>query len=182
MKKADSSSDKSFDYLEKLVEEQIVELLRFGPVVSDILKALSPPTGIQEVETLVRNVLDKQRPLAVVNVDALNMRSEPNQTSPLIKRLRRGTRLFLLEPGSERKIGAQGEWLYCADPEGPPGFVAASYLALEPLPSVDARIGKIMQVIEKLGQNELIKIDRTEKGYYAALTSKGQYVAKVLHD
>jgi hypothetical protein len=118
--------------------------------------------------------------VALVNVDKLNMRSQPNQTGPVVKTLGRGTRLFLLEPGSERKIGAAGEWLFCADPEGPPGFVAASYLTLEPTKDVSERIDNIMRVLEKLGQAELVQIERTERGYYASITSKGQYVAKVL--
>jgi hypothetical protein len=72
-------------------------------------------------------------PVVKTNVDALKLRSRPDNTdATIIKIYPIGTELKVLEAASEvkRKVGVNFEWLKVSDVEGKQGVVAAWYVSI----------------------------------------------------
>jgi hypothetical protein len=77
--------------------------------------------------------IPKDASVVKTNVDALKLRSKPDNTdATILKMFPIGTELKCLEPAAEvkRKVGVNFEWLNVSDVEGKQGVVAAWYVAL----------------------------------------------------
>ncbi len=77
--------------------------------------------------------IPKDAPVVKTNVDALKLRSKPDNTpGTILKMYPIGTELKVLESADEvkRKVGTMYEWLKVADVEGKQGVVAAWYVSI----------------------------------------------------
>lgn len=172
-----------FDYLEKLVREQMREVQEFGPMAYDILGNLQPPTDRIDVESLVQKILQTHRPVLQVISENLNLRSKPSFDAPTLRVLPQGSQLVLLELGGEVKIGVEGQWLQVVDMHGNQGFVAAWFVApLEANEKVDEKIDRILHTLQYFNRLDLVMIDQEDQQVTLELTQKGRHVAEMLFE
>jgi hypothetical protein len=98
-------------------------------LVSKTKNAAAPAPGTPPAPVPV----PKDAPVVKTNVDALKLRSKPDNTdATILKVYPIGTELKCLEIASEvkRKVGVNYEWLQVADVEGKQGVVAAWYVSI----------------------------------------------------
>jgi uncharacterized protein YgiM (DUF1202 family) len=98
-------------------------------LVSKTKNTAVPPAGTAPTPVAV----PKDAPVVKTNVDALKLRSRPDNTeATILKMYPIGTELKVLEAAAEvkRKVGVNFEWLKVADVEGKQGVVAAWYVSI----------------------------------------------------
>jgi hypothetical protein len=169
-----------YDYLDEMIQAQIAELRRFGPLVFDIFETLGPMGGAP-VPALVDEVVRRSRSRVIVqpNVEQLAFRSEPSSSAQLIRALPMGTELLVLEPGGEAKIGQPQQYVFVNDADGTRGFVAGSYV-MKVEQSAQEQVEKTLKMLEQLSSREIISITGEGNQLYAALTPKGKHIADEL--
>jgi hypothetical protein len=168
-----------FDYLQEMIQAQVTELRKFGPLVFDILESLGPSGGAP-VPSLVDEVVRRSRSRLIVqpNVEQLALRVEPSSSSQLIRALQMGTKLLVLEPGGEAKIG-QPQYLFVNDVDGTRGFVAGSYVVkMEQSPQ--DQVDEILKLLEYLRTREIVTLTTQGNVLFASVTSKGKHIAEEL--
>lgn len=69
---------------------------------------------------------------SAVGTNGLRLRSSPSMGGALVKMLKAGTKLTVIEPAAKakEKIGVAQKWIYVREPNGQRGYVAAEYVKL----------------------------------------------------
>ena len=170
-----------YDYLEMLIQEQIMELRQFGPIVYDVFSALQPHAAIK-IEDLVESILSHDQLVVIGTADGLALRSQPSiSDSTLIKRLPQGAKLFVIEPGGESKIGMQSQWLRVSDYEGHQGYVAAWYVTKVDFEEDNGVVvDKVMNLLEYSIKLDLVKFIQKGEMSMVSLTPKGKQISELL--
>lgn len=67
-----------------------------------------------------------------VGTSGLRLRTSPSMGGALVKMLKAGTRLVVIEPAekAKAKIGKAHQWIYVREPKGQKGYVGAEYVKL----------------------------------------------------
>ena len=67
-----------------------------------------------------------------VGTSGLRLRKTPSKGGALVKMLKSGTKLTVIEAikGAKQKIGKANKWIYVREPNGQRGYVAAEYVKL----------------------------------------------------
>jgi pyruvate/2-oxoglutarate dehydrogenase complex dihydrolipoamide acyltransferase (E2) component len=67
-----------------------------------------------------------------VGANGLRLRKSPSMGGALVKMLKAGTRLTIVEPAkkAKEKVGRTHQWIYVREPDGKRGYVAAEYVKL----------------------------------------------------
>jgi hypothetical protein len=69
---------------------------------------------------------------AAVGTSGLRLRTSPSMGGALVKMLKAGTKLVVIEPAAKAKakIGKAQQWIYVREPKGQKGYVGAEYVKL----------------------------------------------------
>jgi len=174
-----SKADPNFDYLQGLVQDQLAQLRRFGPIIYEIFEALEASGSRMPLDPLIDRVLSEQQIVVRVESDALNLRAGPSIQSPVIKRIERSAQLLLSDPADISNVGKPGAWLHVRDMEGIQGYVVGQYVSLDrDYANPQVKVEALMLTLENFDRMELVSIDPNFG--IVNLTTKGENISRLL--
>lgn len=93
--------------------------------------ASTPPTTTPEPSSPAKEKLTVVVSEAV-GTSGLRLRKTPSKGGALVKMLKAGTKLSVVEPvkNAKQKVGQPNKWIYVREPNGQRGYVAAEYVKL----------------------------------------------------
>ncbi len=124
-------------YLEKVAETAPAPVT--VPATSPVSETPAPtPAGPAPVSTTTPSPAEPASDrFSVVVSDAvgtsgLRLRSSPSMGGALVKMLKAGTKLTVIEPAAKAKtkVGKAHQWIYVREPKGQKGYVGAEYVKL----------------------------------------------------
>lgn len=104
------------------------------PVEPQSIPSSTPASQPSEPSTPVDVNKDKLTVVVTqaVGANGLRLRKSPSMGGALVKMLKAGTRLTVVEPAkkAKEKVGKTHQWIYVREPNGQRGYVAAEYVKL----------------------------------------------------